>query len=111
VAALKAGVTNSKTVQDVINVARQIVRTDLQALASCKTLVVYYDQYARNSAGTLGEIAVAKYLKIPVHIVLINQTTSQLPTWVLGCQELIFDTIEEFKNFMRKKASLILGGK
>jgi len=80
----------------------EIADKDYRQIDNCDGIIVYYDDYVRQGAGTQGEISVCKYLNYkegstikPVYI--INTLGSEMPGWIYGCATKLYFSMEEFK--------------
>lgn len=81
----------------------EIAEKDYDHIDNCDGIIVYYDDYVRQGAGTQGEISVCKYLNYkegpttkPVYI--INTLGSKMPGWIYGCATRIYFSMDEFKS-------------
>ena len=77
-------------------VAEWVVDQDLGAVKRCNVLLVYFDEYVMQGAGTYGEMTLARDARMPVYIVLSSSLKYEdIPFWVLGCATKIFNNFEE----------------
>jgi len=85
-------------------ITHRIVEEDLKAVVASKLLVVYFDRYVQQGAGTYGEVTIATYVGIPVYIVLAGDLEFEnLPAWVVGCTTKIFNSFKELLTFLGEK--------
>jgi len=67
-------------------IMQRIVEEDLKAVLASKCIVVYFDKYVSQGAGTYGEITLAADKNIPIYLVLAGEMSFEtLPAWVVGC--------------------------
>lgn len=87
-----------------LEIFRKIVLADLEAVLSSDMLIVYFNKYMwQGSAGTHGEITVARRNNIPVYIVLAGDMDFEdIPAWVVGCTTSVFDSFKEFLDFLKE---------
>lgn len=74
---------------------RYIVDTDLDWVSNSEILIVGCNKYIWRSMGTAGEVTIAKYLYIPVLLLLMDDVQKEdLPLWLLGCATAIYNDID-----------------
>ncbi len=83
-------------------IMRKIVERDMKALNQCDYVICLWDESASRGAGTQGEITLAKFLKKPIFIVS-KFKPSEIPSWVIGCADKIFESFDELKSFLLNK--------
>lgn len=95
------------TIEDYTSTLRQIVNLDLHIIDhETDILLVYWDIYVQQGAGTIGEITVAKYLGIPVYIVCSPCVkSSEIPGWILGCASQVFVSFDDGIEFLQENES------
>jgi len=87
-----------------LHIMRRIVEEDLKAVLASKYVLVYFDKYVQQGAGTYGEVTVAVNHDIPVYIVLAGDLEfKNIPAWVVGCTTQVFDGFKEFLEFLGEK--------
>lgn len=98
------------TMQKLYDMMREIVDADLQAVEQSQILLVYFDEYVKGGAGTYGEITCARWLqstqKEPRYIYLVrahNIKPQDIPSWVYGCVDYVFDNFNECFQHIRKE--------
>ncbi len=86
-------------------IAREIVRLDSREIILRSDYVIcYYDESAQRGAGTKGELTVAALLGKPVYFVR-GMEIADIPSWVIGCADHIFDDFDQLKKFLSEKYS------
>jgi len=87
-----------------LHIMHRIVEEDLKAVVASKFLVVYFDKYVPQGAGTYGEVTIATHVGIPVYVVLAGDLEFEsLPAWVVGCTTEIFNSFKELLTFLGDK--------
>lgn len=86
-------------------IAKEIVQLDSrEIILHSDYIICYYDESAQRGAGTKGELTVAALLGKPVYFVR-GMELPDIPSWVIGCADEIFDDFERLKSFLRRKYS------
>jgi hypothetical protein len=83
-------------------IIKNIVERDLKAIAECDYVICYWDESAREGAGTQGEITIAKFLNKPIYLVS-NFDFEEIPSWIIGCVDEIFYNFDDLKIFLTRK--------
>ena len=84
-------------------IAKEIVKLDsTEIILRSDYLICYYDESAQRGAGTKGELTVAALLGKPVYLVNGMQIEN-VPSWVLGCTDEIFEDFDSLKKFLLEK--------
>lgn len=82
---------------------RLLIDRDLAAIAGRSDyLICLWDQRARKGAGTIGELTMARSLRIPVYMVT-RIAPENIPGWILGCTTRRFRSFYELKGFLSRK--------
>jgi len=84
----------------------EIIFTDLNEVLESDVLLCHWPSITQMSAGTAGEMTVAKLFTIPV--VLVTDDIETLPKWLLGCTTIIKDNFNNIEDSIRY---LFNGGK
>ena len=86
-------------------IVRLLVEKDCREIAERSAFVVcYWDDSAQRGAGTKGEITMARHFGKPVYMVTAVPA-EQIPGWVLGCTDRIFDSFDSLKRFLKSPDS------
>jgi hypothetical protein len=81
-------------------IAREIVLLDSrEIILRSDYIICYYDESAQRGAGTKGELTVAALTGKPVYLIT-GMVVPDIPSWVIGCADKIFDGFDGLKNFL-----------
>jgi len=80
----------------------EIVDKDLEAIADSSLMIVLYDDSVNDSGGTLGEMVLARFLKIPV-LCIRYIAYERIPNFQKGCVYEYLDNIDECVKYIRKE--------
>ena len=95
-------VLKSRDPKKFIRVVRLMIDKDLGAIARRSDyLICLWDHRARKGAGTVGELTIARSLRIPVYMVT-RIDPENIPAWILGCTTRRFRTFTELKQFLAR---------
>jgi hypothetical protein len=86
-----------------VGVVRLLIDKDLKEISRRSDyLICLWDQRARKGAGTVGELTMARSLRIPVFMVT-RVRPQNIPGWILGCTSRRFRTFTELKKYLLKR--------
>lgn len=86
-----------------IRIVRLLIDRDLSAIANRSAyLICLWDRRAQKGAGTIGELTMARSLRIPVYMVTRIEDRN-IPGWILGCSTRRFRTFTALKEFLLSK--------
>ena len=86
-----------------IRIVRLLIDRDLKAIAKRSAyLICLWDRRAQRGAGTIGELTMARSLRIPVYMVTRVQDRN-IPGWILGCTTRRFRSFTGLKSFLLTK--------
>lgn len=84
------------------DVGKWIVNEDLDAIVASDILIVFFDKYVTQGAGTYGEITLAKWLNKKIYLFLASDfPREEVPLWVTGCVTRIFNNFEDLVTYLR----------
>ena len=96
----------------VFKIMHMVVSKDIEAVCNSDILLAKYDTYALTSAGTHGEITLARSLDKLVVILLDDHIgADNIPAWVLGCVDSIYTEEDALlrdlmETYLKRKAAL-----
>ncbi len=83
------------------SVIRPIIRRDLRlVLEETDYVIALWDSYVLGGAGTHGEITLAHYFGIPIHLVL-GMPRREASGWILGCADEVHESFDALKARLR----------
>jgi len=83
-----------------VRIVRLLIDRDLEAIAKRSTyLICLWDRRAQKGAGTIGELTMARSLRIPVYMVTRIEDRN-IPAWILGCTTRRFRSFSGLKRFL-----------
>ena len=83
-----------------VRIVRMLIDRDLKAIAKRSTyLICLWDRRAQKGAGTIGELTMARSLRIPVYMVT-RIDDRNIPGWILGCTTRRFRSFSGLKKFL-----------
>ncbi len=86
-------------------IARDIVRLDSREIIMRSDYVIcFYDDSAQRGAGTKGELTIAALMGKPVYLIR-GMDIADIPSWVIGCADRIFDDFAGLKLFLSREYS------
>ena len=88
---------DTHSLEETMDFCDTIVKGDVRAVSGSDAVVILLNEEC--GPGTASEAMLAKYLSIPVYAIKLEGVDmKKVHPWILGCIDIIFDSMEDFKE-------------